>query len=260
MPVEREALDKKFRVSEIFGPTIQGEGRHAGTPCYFIRFGGCDFRCRWCDTPFAVLPEEVSKLPQLHSTDILHKIYQLPGSPDWIVLSGGNPGLLDLRHLIDRLHNRGYKVMMETQGSTWRDWYVDLEELCFSPKPPSSGMDDQTFPRVIEKWEYWNPHTWQKAYLKIVVFDEYDYEWAKEMRDQFSRYDFFLSVGNEDPWLPTVSNPNVNPSLADPGATQRVVLEKTRWLFEKVASDPDMSDVRVMPQLHTLAWGNARGR
>ena len=44
---------------EVFGPTIQGEGAEAGLPCNFVRLGGCDFRCSWCDTMYAVDPAEV---------------------------------------------------------------------------------------------------------------------------------------------------------------------------------------------------------
>src|SRR6516162_11856022 len=103
--------EKKFRVAEIFGPTIQGEGRHAGVPCHFIRFGGCDFRCSWCDTPFAVLPEEVSKLGQMSTIDIQSAVNRLDGDVNWIVLSGGNPGLLDLDELVRKLHVADYMVM-----------------------------------------------------------------------------------------------------------------------------------------------------
>ena len=46
-----------IRVSEIFGPTVQGEGPQIGCPTYFIRTGGCDYRCSWCDTPYAVFSD-----------------------------------------------------------------------------------------------------------------------------------------------------------------------------------------------------------
>jgi 7-carboxy-7-deazaguanine synthase len=119
-----------------------------------------------------------------------------------------------------------------------------------------------TFKRVVEKWEQWNPHTWQKAYIKVVVFDDADYEYAKETHHAFDRYDFFISAGNEDPSLPTVGNPNPIKGgwPSELVLTRSEVLEKTRWLFEKTSHDPDMAHVRVMPQLHTLAWGNERGR
>ena len=50
-------MKPRIRISEIFGPTIQGEGPLMGRPTVFVRTGGCDYRCRWCDTLYAVLPE-----------------------------------------------------------------------------------------------------------------------------------------------------------------------------------------------------------
>jgi 7-carboxy-7-deazaguanine synthase len=50
-------MKERIRISEIFGPTIQGEGPLIGRPTVFVRTGGCDYRCSWCDTLYAVLPE-----------------------------------------------------------------------------------------------------------------------------------------------------------------------------------------------------------
>ena len=49
----------------MFGPTVQGEGPYAGRVCHFLRLGGCDYRCSWCDTPYAVDPVQVRKVPDL---------------------------------------------------------------------------------------------------------------------------------------------------------------------------------------------------
>lgn len=253
---------KEFRVAEIFGPTIQGEGRHIGVPCYFVRFGGCDFRCSWCDTPHAVLPDQVANLEKMNAWQIHSKLIHLQGKPEWVVLSGGNPGLLDLTELIHIVKADGMKVMVETQGSTYREWYNKVDEMCFSPKPPSSGMEqDLAFlDRIFGKMWVQHNHPWP-FYLKVVVFDEVDYEWALLLREKFSGIDFFMSVGNEDPALPTVGNPNPdNNSLVPLEDTRDIVLDKMKWLMERVATDDRARDIRVLPQLHTLAWGNARGR
>jgi organic radical activating enzyme len=50
-------MKERIRISKIFGPTIQGEGPLIGRPIVFVRTGGCDYRCSWCDTLYAVLPE-----------------------------------------------------------------------------------------------------------------------------------------------------------------------------------------------------------
>lgn len=250
----------EFRVAEIFGPTIQGEGRNIGSPCVFVRFGGCDYRCSWCDTPHAVLPHLVAQLPKMNEWGILEELNGLEGSPNWVVLSGGNPGLLNLQYLIELLHRRAHLVMVETQGSTYRDWYAAVDDLCFSPKPPSSG--NTTTPHdlgeVIDRYIFWNPSTYRRAYLKVVVFDDSDYEYAVEIHQAFPQFEFFVSVGNEDPSLPTVGKPKASETHLP--ITQDIVLNKMAWLMDKVRLDSRMFEARVLPQMHVLAWGNVRGR
>ena len=69
---------KKFRIAEIFGPTLQGEGPFVGRPSYFIRFGGCDNRCTWCDSMHAVDPVLVKQLPFMTTSEIITKVLLLP--------------------------------------------------------------------------------------------------------------------------------------------------------------------------------------
>lgn len=253
-------VDKKFRVLEIFGPTIQGEGRRAGIPCYFIRFGGCDFRCSWCDSPHAVLPEFVKLAEKLTVGEIISRLACLGEveGPEWVVLSGGNPALLDLTDLVVRLHHQGYKVMVETQGTAHKQWLHHVDEICISPKPPSSGM--QYGPASLRAYLR-NFATWkqtQDLYLKIPIFDDTDYEWAANIHKVIPHVEMFLSLGNIDPNLPTVGNKG----QGDPDAPLDIgfYLDRMADLMTKVANDGRMDDVRILPQLHVLAWGNERGR
>ena len=253
----------QFRVAEIFGPTIQGEGRYAGVPCYFIRFGGCDYRCTWCDTPHAVLPDRVAELPKMDEEQIASAINDLFPGPAWIVLSGGNPLLLNLQSVIDRLREENFRFMVETQGTIWKPWLDSVDDICVSPKPPSAGK--WTSPHTVEHFLRQCKST-PKPYLKVVVFNQEDYKYAKIMHQYFPEVDFYLSVGNDDPWLPTVGNPNPTPRGVGKKhekvveTTREVVCNLYRHLAEKVAQDPAMKDVRVFPQLHVLSWGNERGR
>ena len=68
-------------VVEVFGPTIQGEGELAGIPTAFVRFGGCDYRCSWCDSLFAVLPEDVRKAPRMTPAEVAAALEALAGDP-----------------------------------------------------------------------------------------------------------------------------------------------------------------------------------
>src|SRR5579863_9040838 len=92
---------KTFPVIEIFGPTIQGEGAEAGIPTHFVRVGGCDYRCSWCDTMYAVDPESVrDNAEQLTSEEIVDRVVGLDGTPGWVTISGGNPALHELGQLV----------------------------------------------------------------------------------------------------------------------------------------------------------------
>src|SRR3954451_15031820 len=132
---------RTFPVIEIFGPTIQGEGAEAGLPTHFVRLGGCDFRCSWCDTMYAVDPVQVrARSRRLDGAHIADAVAAPAGRPQWVTVSGGNPALHEFGDCVALLQERGFRVAAETQGSLWRDWLSALDRLTISPKPPSSGM------------------------------------------------------------------------------------------------------------------------
>lgn len=254
---------KTFPVIEIFGPTIAGEGAFAGMPTHFVRFGGCDYRCSWCDSLHAVLPEQVREnATRMDEDTIAGNLRGLDGRPGWVTLSGGNPALLKLDTLIDRLHEDGFKVAVETQGSRWRDWLGTVDCLTVSPKPPSSGMAtsahyDKTLHFMLDATSATDVRFHLREpllrCLKIVVFDEADFEWAKAFICRWPEWPPFLSVGTEQP-----SPEFAHLSMAHQATVDRITVSY-RWLCEKVAADPLLANVRVLPQLHVLAWGHAKG-
>ena len=229
---------KQFPVIEIFGPTIQGEGSLIGVPTMFVRFGGCDYRCHWCDSLYAVLPEEVKKnSTRMTVEQIVEKVSQGSQFCEWVTYSGGNPLLHDLGELTDALHASGRKVAVETQGTIYRDWVERVDLLVVSPKPPSSGMTTD-----FTKLERFMQHP--NVALKIVVFDDTDFEYAVYVRQKFS-----------DPSIPLtlqVGNAVGKDTLSN-------LVEKLRWLIERAVKDKRLFNVRVLPQLHVWVWGNQRG-
>lgn len=253
----------KWRIAEIFGPTIQGEGELIGTPCIFIRFGGCDFRCPPCDSPHAVLPHLVTALPQMDLEEIIAKVYSLDSDVEWVVFSGGNPALFSLDPLVHAFRQRRVNVMVETQGTVYKKWISSCRSVCVSPKGPSmykGSVLGQVQPLDLVQEFYERYKLYQSVnsnlYFKVVCFDEDDYDYAKEVRVRFPRSPLFLSVGNHEPG-PTVGNNAVGESgSADIGT----LLQRLRWLCERTANDPQMKNVRVLPQMHVLTWGNERGR
>lgn len=234
--------DKLIRVSEIFGPTIQGEGALIGRPTVFVRTGGCDYRCSWCDSLHAVLPEYRSTWTPMTPEAIADGVAVLAGQvPCTVTISGGNPAMQPLAALLQLFKQRGYDTAMETQGSLWRDWYAEVTHLIVSPKPPSSGMTTNWdhLAAIVE-------HEQAHMILKVVVFDDADYDYAIGTHLRFPAIPFYLSVGNDD--VTSVDTRRL---------TERV-LGRMAWLVEKVLADK-YYEITVLPQLHTLIWGNARG-
>ncbi len=238
-----------IRVSEIFGPTVQGEGPLIGRPTVFVRTGGCDYRCRWCDTLYAVLPEFREDWTLMTPSAILTEVDRLSGStPVLVSLSGGNPALQPLEPLIEQGHRRGHSFALETQGSVAQPWFSSLDWLMLSPKPPSSGMEtDWLALDECVQAAAGGPH----SVLKVVVFDEDDYAYARQAARRYPDLSVYLQVGNPAPLV----------SHAGPGredADMDVLMRRFRWLVEKVAADR-WFQATVLPQLHVLAWGNKRG-
>lgn len=213
--------EKTIPVSEIFGPTLEGEGPWAGQPTYFLRIGGCDYGCLWCDTDQAVTAENVRKLPRLTQTEIWERLYEYsrehPG-PDLLAISGGNPGLYDLGRIVDNWQSHDQtanghepymkKVLVETQGSLFKSWMAEVNLLTISPKAPSSGLDPDKSLAAFDT--FWQNYSLQKAnnrlqnyrtpldhkaILKVVVFDEVDYVFAQQLRRLYPLVPFHLSTG-----------------------------------------------------------------
>jgi 7-carboxy-7-deazaguanine synthase len=232
-------------IIEVFGPTIQGEGAEAGVPTHFVRLGGCDYRCTWCDTMYAVDPESVRANAQRLSVDeILARVASLEGQPRWVTLSGGNPALHRLEDLVEGLHDAGFLVAAETQGSVWRPWLASLDRLTISPKPPSSEMATEHHLASFERFMAAAVIAHEVSVLKIVCFDATDLAWAKNIAAQYRALPLFLSAGTPVP---------------APVEIRDRVGERYRWLCEAVAADPDLARARVLPQLHVIAWKEATG-
>lgn len=228
-----------MRVVEVFGPTVQGEGPYAGRVCHFVRLGGCDYRCSWCDTPQAVLPELVREAEELTVHDVMGRLAALAVAP-MVVLSGGNPALWHLDALVEELRERYHVVAVETQGSVWRDWLRHVDSLVVSPKPPSSGEATAAHGAAFMAFMRKSRGVPGRV-LKVVVFGADDLEWAAALHAVYDGVPFYLSVGT-----------GADDELADVG-------ERYAWLCEAVAMRPSLHDAVVLPQLHVVAWGHAVG-
>lgn len=124
----------KFKINEIFG-SFQGEGENTGRPAVFVRFSGCNLACPWCDTKGHENGDSQSL------DEILERVLQESLSCGFkeplVVLTGGEPMLHDLSHLIKKLFDNGFCVAIETNGTMQRKLHPAVF-IAVSPKPNSS--------------------------------------------------------------------------------------------------------------------------
>jgi 7-carboxy-7-deazaguanine synthase len=239
----------KIPVMEIFGPTIQGEGMVIGQKTMFVRTAGCDYSCAWCDSAFTWDGTGKELIRQMEAEEILAELKRLGKDAfSFVTISGGNPALYkSLDRLIDLLKKHEIKICLETQGSRWQEWFLQIDELTISPKPPSSGMvtDFDMLDGIIGRLQ--SNQINQNTSLKIVIFNDDDYEYAKLVHQRYPDLPFYIQVGNED--IVTTSN----------GTLVSDLLCKYEWLINKAMYDSELKNVKILPQLHTYIWGNKRG-
>ena len=232
-----------LRIAEIFGPTIQGEGVLIGEPTVFIRAGGCDYRCVWCDSPHAVDSAHRQDWAAMTPDAIWARVRELSGGrPPTVSISGGNPAIQDFGPVIARGWTEGYRFACETQGSVARPWFADLDTLVLSPKPPSSGevLDWAAFDACLAA-----AGREPQVVMKIVIFDDADYAWAQAAAARYPALPLYLQPGNPD------TDPDTPVDL-------QTCIDRLHWLIEKITGDGWFAP-RVLPQLHVLIWGNKRG-
>ena len=120
-----------YKVNEIFY-TLQGEGAHSGIPAVFVRFSGCNLRCPWCDTEFA----EYSEMTAEEIVKEVQALYDIPNERHKMcVLTGGEPSLQVDEGLVNALHEAGFYICIETNGT--RPLPKGIDWITCSPKEAS---------------------------------------------------------------------------------------------------------------------------
>ena len=138
--------------------TIQGEGFHAGKPAYFIRLGGCDVGCRWCDAKYTWNPR---LYPPTGVELVVERAASWPARA--IVITGGEPLLYPLGPLTEALRERGLEIFLETSGTHPLSGVFNW--VCLSPKRQQPPLD-AVCARADE--------------LKVIVEREEDFAWAEQ--------------------------------------------------------------------------------
>lgn len=138
--------------------SLQGEGFHTGTAAYFLRIGGCDIGCNWCDSKASW---SFGAHPLVSIDEVTERISRFPARA--VVVTGGEPSLYPLDYMCDKLKEAGIRTFVETSGAypltgTW-DW------ICLSPKMQSPPVAD-IFGKAHE--------------LKMIIEKPSDLRWAEE--------------------------------------------------------------------------------
>ena len=177
--------------------TIQCEGFHQGRAAYFIRLGGCDVGCVWCDVKESW---DASKHPKIEIKEIVSEALNYPGR--LAVVTGGEPLIHDCRELTNELHRAGFTTNIETSGSyplsgDW-DW------ICVSPKKFKAPLPE-ILPLADE--------------LKVVIFNKSDFTWAEKYAVMVSdKCKLYLQPEWE-------KSPSVTPMIID------YILKNPKWEF-----------------------------
>jgi organic radical activating enzyme len=250
------SLRDKLKVSEVFGPTIQGEGFSAGQHCLFIRLSGCNLQCTWCDTAYtwAFTPEKASKTisgklynedeeTSLMSSGEAHRallnLWDVDTKPTLIVVSGGEPMMQQsdgMFGLFERLYMSGNRIHIETAGTIAPTgpigYYVSQYNV--SPKLSHSGN---------LKAKRYKPSALRalvltgKARFKFVVQKLEDLEEVKEIVEE---------VGIDD-W-----HVQVMPEGTDP--------DTLRETTQQIAEVAIAQGWGISPRLHVNIWADVRGK
>ena len=142
--------------------TIQGEGYNSGIACYFLRLGGCDVGCVWCDVKESW---DAARHPLVSVDEIVKLVAK--AKAERVVITGGEPLMYDLALLTGKLHEADIQTFLETSGAypltgSW-DW------ICVSPKKFKKPLDEM----LLKADE-----------LKVIVFNKSDFSWAEKHREK----------------------------------------------------------------------------
>lgn len=225
---------------EAFGPTLQGEGMAAGRLSSFVRFGGCNLSCSWCDSPYTWDADRFDLRKEISLLTVDEIVERTPWAP-LIVITGGEP-LLNQRKtafhdLLRKLKARGSELHMETNGTIVpNETVVDLIDVFMvSPKQAHAG-DHKRAQNAALAPGWAAVHPLKPAHLKVVVEDAAGVAEAAHLA---------ISHG----W------PQEHVWVMPEGTTSEVLNGR----FPEIATAATEHMINASHRLHVLAWTDARG-
>jgi 7-carboxy-7-deazaguanine synthase len=236
-------LDTVLPVNEVFGPTWQGEGPHAGRRCYFVRLGMCNLHCNWCDTPYTWDPNRYdldAENPDRTVAQIRTRLYDLGATTgDIVVLSGGEPFI----------HHHRILALLESAPFSWHVesnatippplWTAErFSHITLSPKVGQSDdpVGRRLPPRALERWAILTRVHPDRIAWKFVARHAADVQAAAELARNHG-------VPKACVWI------------MPEGVEAIEVVDRQRALAPAVQA----AGLNLTTRLHTLLWGDQRG-
>lgn len=209
-----------LRIFEIFH-SLQGESSRVGLPTVFVRLTGCPLRCGYCDTEYAFHGGATQSFDE-----ILEKVASYQAQ--YVCVTGGEPlAQKGCHELLKMLCDAGYKVSLETSGAMDISQVDQRVSVIMDIKTPGSGEASKNLWGNIE-------HLSAKDEVKFVLVDRADYEWAKQVLNQYALTDKC-------------------PVLFSPVYKTLPPADLAAWVLE------DHLPVRMQVQLHKILWGEKAG-
>ena len=229
-------MSQSLVVSEVFGPTFQGEGTSVGRRCGFVRLGVCNLTCTWCDTSYTWDWKRFDRRRELHLMSPDAVLEQLDTMDvDMVVITGGEPLLQQrrLRPLLEGIRERAWRIEVETNGTIAPDHATAalVDRFNVSPKLDNSGvaLADRVVPAALRSFRDGG-----QAVFKFVV-------------EEPEELDEVAAMVDEHGLQPVVIMPE--------GTDAEVVVARLRSLAEPVLK----RGWSLSPRLHVLIWGDRRG-
>jgi len=225
-------LASSLRVSEIFGPTLQGEGASVGKQCWFIRLSGCNLECSWCDTPYTW--DWSGKNGKKFDKKQEEKVMQIANVVDevrfanHVVITGGEPLVQSraLIRLLNALELVGISAEVETNGT--RPYPIGAPlgtRWNISPKLLSSGNGNGIRPKALASYPL-------NSIFKFVITDPSDIDEILDLK-----------------------LPRKQTYLMPEGRTLEEINDKAKWVAELAIQN----GMNFSYRLHILLWGSERG-
>lgn len=212
-------------ISEIF-LSIQGESTYAGMPCVFVRLGGCNMRCAWCDTGFA---RDAEGAVEMSVDDVVREVRKIRSACSLAEITGGEPLLQpETLALVSRLLDDGFDVLIETNGSMTLAGIDGRAVKIVDVKCPSSAHVGSF---LMENLDYITP----QDEIKFVIADRNDYEFAVKFIGDYLK-DACSNI------------------LFAPVKSEITPARLAEWILK------DGLRVRLQLQIHKYIWADEKGR